>query len=79
MQEKEFSVSVTLLPAETQLHTLWKVYSYDVLTDDALDFGHQATGWRRWGLFREVTRVEDIVHRSAVLAVVEQLIMLGIL
>lgn len=48
-------------------------------TDDALDFGHQATGWRRRGLLREVTGVEDVVHRGAVLAVVEQLVMLGVL
>lgn len=48
-------------------------------TDDALDFSHQAAGWRRRGLLREITGVEDVVHRGAVLAVVEQLIMLGIL
>lgn len=49
------------------------------LTDDPLHFGHQATRWRRRGLLREVTGVEDVVHRRAVLAVVEQLVMLGVL
>lgn len=44
-----------------------------------MDFGHQAAGWRRRGLLREITGVEDVVHRGAVLAVVEQLVMLGIL
>lgn len=48
-------------------------------TYDALHFSHQAAGWRRRGLLREVTGVEDVVHRGAVLAVVEQLVVLGIL
>lgn len=49
------------------------------LTDNALHFGHQATGRRRGGLLGEVARVEHVVHRGPMLAVVEQLIMLGIL
>lgn len=51
----------------------------DRLTDDPLHFGHQATRWRRRGLLREVTGVEDVVHRGAVLAVVKQLVMLRVL
>lgn len=61
------------------LHMLWRVYNCNVLTDDALDFGHQAAGWRRWGLLREVTWVEDVVHGGTMLTVVEQLIMFSIL
>lgn len=49
------------------------------LTDDPLHLGHQATGWRRRGFLRKVTGVQDVVHRRAVLAVVEQLVMLGVL
>lgn len=49
------------------------------LTDNALDFGDQATRWRRGGFLREVTGVEDVVDRRAVLAVVQQLVMLGVL
>lgn len=47
--------------------------------DDALHFSHEATRGRRRGLFREITGVEHVVHRGAVLAVVEQLVMLGVL
>lgn len=48
-------------------------------TDDPLHFGHQATGWRWRGFLRKVTGVQDVVHRRAVLAVVEQLVMLRVL
>lgn len=51
----------------------------DVLTDNALDLGHEAAGRRQRGFLREVTRIQDVVNRCAMLAVVEQLIMLGIL
>lgn len=50
-----------------------------LLTDNALHFGHQATNRAGGGLLREVTGVENVVHRGPMLTVVEQLVVLGVL
>ena len=50
-----------------------------LLTDNALHFGHQATGRAGQSLLREVTGVEHVVHRGPMLTVVEQLVVFGVL